>query len=282
MTEGTPDRINHAALERIIRRAAELQTSERDVAETLSPDEVLALGREVGIPGRYLQQALIEERMRVAVRTPSGLLERVAGPSVVMAQRVVQADPDAVQGTLVRWMDEHELLVVQRQQRGWVTWEPVTGFQAAVRRSTAAFGGGRKPFMLSKVDTVTGTITPLEEGYCHVALSAEVRKARTAMIAGSVAVASFGVAATGVMLALGAMTVVALAPLPGAVAMAYGVMRQHPPRIRRVQLGLERALDHLEGGGARARLTEPRPPSIVNLIADEVRKAIKSSRSGHG
>jgi hypothetical protein len=270
-------RIDHAALERIIRRAAELQTSERDVGESLSPDDVLALGREVGIPGRYLQQALVEERARVSVQDPAGWLDRVAGPATVSAQRVVQATVDRVQHTLVSWMDHQELLCVQRQQPGWVTWEPVRGFQAAIRRSTAALGGSRRPFMLSRADTVSATITPLEAGFTHVALSAEVRGARKQAIAGGTTVATIGGLSTGIMLALGAMTAVALVPLPGAALLAYGVLRQHGPRVHRVQLGLERALDHLEEGGAgRAPGSGPRGPSIMGLVADEVRRALKS------
>ena len=62
MSEGPAGRIDRTALERIIQRAAELQTAEREIGDTLTSDELLALGREVGIPVRYLQQALLEER----------------------------------------------------------------------------------------------------------------------------------------------------------------------------------------------------------------------------
>jgi hypothetical protein len=272
--EHAGQRIDHAALERIIRRAAELQTSERDVGEALTTDEVLALGREVGIPGRYLQQAMAEERTRVSVQDPAGWLDRIAGPGTVVAQRVVQASVERVQMALNRWMDEHELLCVQRQQPGWVTWEPVRGFQAAIRRSTAALGG-KRPFMLGRADTVTATITQLEAGFCHVALSAEMRGARKQAITGGTAVATIGGVSTGIMLALGAMTAVALVPLPGAIAIAYTVLRQNAPRVQRVQLGLERALDDLEQGGLGA-LPGGRGPSIMGLVADEVRKALKS------
>ncbi len=65
MSEASPARIDRAALERIIQRAAELQTAEREMGDTLTSDELIALGREVGIPGRYLQQALLEERTRL-------------------------------------------------------------------------------------------------------------------------------------------------------------------------------------------------------------------------
>jgi hypothetical protein len=59
MGESAAGGIDRAALERIIRRAAELQTSEREVAEQLTPEQVMALGQEVGITRRYLQQALL-------------------------------------------------------------------------------------------------------------------------------------------------------------------------------------------------------------------------------
>ena len=54
------DLISREALERIIQRAAELQAGERDIGDGLTKDEVLALGKDVGIPNRYLQQALLE------------------------------------------------------------------------------------------------------------------------------------------------------------------------------------------------------------------------------
>ena len=60
-----PARIDRAALERIIQRAAELQTAEREMGDSLTSDELIALGREVGIPGQYLQQAMLEERTRL-------------------------------------------------------------------------------------------------------------------------------------------------------------------------------------------------------------------------
>ncbi len=61
-----PARIDRAALDRIIQRAAELQTGEHELGDEMTEDQVLALGRDVGIPARYLQQALIEERVRGA------------------------------------------------------------------------------------------------------------------------------------------------------------------------------------------------------------------------
>ena len=53
----SPGPIDRAALDRIIRRAAELQTADRDISDQLTPDDVMTLGQEVGIPRKLVQRA---------------------------------------------------------------------------------------------------------------------------------------------------------------------------------------------------------------------------------
>jgi len=276
MPEGSVARIDRAALERIIQRAAELQTAERDTGDSLTSDELIALGREVGIPGRYLQQALLEERTRLVSLGSAGLFERVTGPGQISAQRVVRGDPDTVEAALLQWMEHNELLCVQRQQAGRITWEPLGGMQAAFRRSTAAIGRGKRPFMLSRAATVSATVVPLEPGYAHVSLIADTRKVRGEYVGAGAALAGLGMAGTATMVALGALLPVALLPLPVALGVGYGVLRRYGPAVARIQLGLERALDYLEqgAGGARHQLPD-RQSGILSLLADELRKALK-------
>jgi hypothetical protein len=275
MAEGSPARIDRTALERIIRRAAELQTAEREIGESLTSDELIAVGREVGIPARHLQQAILEERTRLGGASSPGILDRVAGPGDVSAQRVVSLDPEQAEHSLVLWMERNELLCIQRQQAGRITWEPLGGFQAAVRRSAAALGAGKRPFMLSRASTVTATFLPLEAGYSHVALVADVRKARTEHLASGTAVAGAGAASTAAMVALGALLPVALLPLPVAAGIGYAVLRRYRPTVSRVQLGLERALDSLETatGKPTQRLTQR--SGLMDLLTDELRKALQ-------
>jgi hypothetical protein len=278
MTGGVPapSRIDRAALERIIRRAAELQTAEREVGETLSSDELISLGHEVGIPVRYLQQALLEERSPLGTPRPPGIMDRVAGPGQAVAQRVVPIDADRAETALLQWMERNELFCVQRQQRGRITWEPLGGFQAAIRRSAAALGAGKHPFMLSRAATVSATILALESGYAHVSLIADARKVRNEYLASGTALAGAGAASTAAMVALGALLPVALIPLPVAMGIGYTVLRRYGPTVTRMQLGLERALDFLESGGGKAL---PRPgdrAGLMGLLTDELRKALKS------
>ena len=132
-----PARIDRAALDRIIQRAAELQTGERELGDEMTEEQVLALGRDVGIPARYLQQALIEERVRTAP-AESRWLDRTIGAATVTADRVVMGSPDLQEQLLLDWMERTEHLVVQRHQGGRITWEQMGGFQAVLRMSAAA------------------------------------------------------------------------------------------------------------------------------------------------
>jgi len=197
MSQGPAARIDRTALERVIHRAAELQSAEHDIGDTLTSDELMALGREVGIPVRYLQQALLEERTRIATPAPAGSLDRLAGPGQAVAHRVIAADSETVERTLLRWMETNELLCVQRALPGRITWEPVGGLYAAFRRSTAVLGPPSKPFILSRATTVSAIILPLEAGYSHVTLNADARAARNGYVGGSAALAGSGAAGSG-------------------------------------------------------------------------------------
>jgi hypothetical protein len=276
MTDGARPTIKRDALERIIQRAAELQTAEREIGEGLTADQVLELGREVGIPGRYLQQALLEERTRIVEAGPGGFLSRTVGPAAIAAQRVVRGEQETIEATLVRWLEKQELFSVQRHQPGRITWEPTGGFQAACRRAIGTAGGSKRPVMLAKADSITCTVLELEPGYCNVALTATARKARAESVGGGAAIASAGAVGTGVLAAVGALLPVVLVPLPLALGLGYLALRRYGPVVARIQLGLERVLDQLEHGTRAERLLPPAPPRLLDLLANEVRKALKS------
>lgn len=271
-----PQRIDRSAIERIIQRATELQTGERDISDGLTSEEVVSLGKEVGIPERYLQQAMLEERSRSLVPVaPSGMLDRVMGPGTIRAERVVRGSVEDVEQRLIGYLDNHELFTIQRQQPGRITWEPLRGMQGALRRSSAVFHGNR-PFMLSRASLVTATVIALEPGFCHVTLSAELRTSRGGLIGGALAVGSLGVASAAVLLVMSPFVWFAVAPLPLAAAAGWAILRQYYPLAERARLGLERALDHLERGEPKPSHALPsRAGGVVGAILEEVRKAIQ-------
>lgn len=272
-----PARVDRAALERILQRAAELQASEHDVGEGMTPEEVVKLGDEVGIPGRYLRQAMLEEQSRLPGQESKGILDHTVGPDQVVATRVVRGDAESAERALLEWMSKNELLNLQRQQPGRLSWERMTGVQAAMRRGMSTLEGAKARFMLSRADVVRGTITPLEAGFCHVALTAELRGTRGGYLGGMATVGGAGVVATGILTALNAFWVVAAAPIVAGAGLAYIVSRQFRPVVDRTQLGLERALDYVEGHAIKPSHQIPeRAPGLIELITTEMRKAISS------
>lgn len=278
MSEPTPDRIDRAALEKIMQRAAELQASEADVGEGLTPDEVVALGKEVGIPGRYLQQAMLEQATEIVAPAQAGLVARVVGPAELAAHRVVVGDPEEAARALVQWFDKNELLVVQRQQPGRVTFEPLRGMQAAIRRGTAVFDSTRPKHMLARADLVGATFTRLESGYCHVSLTATLRRSRGEYLGFATGGLLTGAAGAILLVSLGAMWAIAVPSLLVGGALGAYVLRRYRPVAERALLGLERALDYLERGGIKpGHQLPPSSGGLLETLAGELRKVITPS-----
>lgn len=271
----TPSRLDRAALDRVLQRAAEMQVREAEIGDSLTEREVLDLGRQVGIPARFLQQAMVEERSRLAIARPSTLLDAWVGPGEVSAQRVVQGEREGVERALLEWMAKNELMTLQRQQPGRISWERLSPMQSALRRGASVFGAPHARFMLSSAELVSATMTPLEDGYQHVMLSAHLRRMRGSHIGGLAAAASLGTAGSLVLLALGAMAAVAAAPMAAGLAIAYVVKRQYPPVVERVHLGLERVLDYVEQGAVKpAHQLPKRQQGVLELLGGEIRKAL--------
>lgn len=268
MNAPLPARIDRAAIERIIQRAAELQTHERDLSDGLAPGEIVALGKEVGIPERYLQQAMLEERTRSEPVTANSLMDKAIGVATINAQRVVRGDAATVERRLLRWISEHELLTIQRQTPDRITWEPQGGMSAAIRRSSAAIGG-HKPFMLSKASLVSAAVSQLEPGYVHVQLTAEMHGARSAVAGGMAAMATIGGATAVILSVLSPLWWLPLVPIAPFLGAGYGIKRGYPAAMERVRLGLERALDHLER--ADQQQLDPGSGGVAGLIGSVVR-----------
>lgn len=286
MNDRLPARIDRDAFDRVLKRAAELQAHGRDIGDGLSEEEVLSLGTEVGIPEAQLRQALLEERTRVSLPEQHGTLDRWVAPAAVMAERVVQGTPDTVAAALIRWFEQHEVLVVQRRTGEKITWEQTSSFAGAMKRIGWSFNANRgKPF-LDKAELVTALITQLEPGFCHVTLLASLRNNRSSYVGGGAAVTSIGAAAGVVVAVLGAPLliagVIAIPALVGGVA----VTRLFRGVNERARLGLERALDELERHPslpAQAATARPRAlgrdlGEVVLQITKEVKRAFEDKK----
>ena len=270
--------IRREALERIIQRAAELQAGERDIGEGLTEPEVLALGHDVGIPARYLRQALLEEQTRSVVTGGTGLFAWLTGPSLLTAERVVPGDRGAVERALTVWMEREESLQVKRRYPDRTTWEPRVGAFASIQR---ALGAGGKTFALARATEVGGQVTPLEPGFCHVRLVADVRGERARRLWGAALLVLWGAVLAGVLPALGALAPWAAVPTAVAWAAALAVARRHRRENERIQVGLEQVLDRVEHGEIKPE--HALPGSRVTTfarIAEEFRKAFDTPPPG--
>jgi len=266
------DLISRDALERIIQRAAELQAGERDIGEGLTTDEVVALGKDVGIPDRYLRQAMLEEQTRTTPEVATGTWSWLTGPRRLSAQRVVPGEPAAVERALTRWMDEEESLQIKRRYPDRTTWEPKAGAFASIQR---ALGKRGRRYSLASADEIAGQITQLEPGFCLVTLTADVRTRRQRRIlAGGVVLGLGSLAIAAVMVPFGALGL-----LPGVVLVpaVVAIGRVHRVDNERIQTSLEQVLDRLERNEIRETPSLPGPHPFVR-IAEEVRKAFENPR----
>ncbi|HEY7194214.1 MAG TPA: hypothetical protein VH439_10780 [Gemmatimonadales bacterium] len=266
------DLINRDALERIIKRAAELQAGEHDIGEGLTNDEVVALGKDVGIPDRYLRQAMLEEQTRTAPAVAPGTWGWLTGPRRLSAQRVVPGEPAAVERALTRWMEEEESLQVKRRYPDRTTWEPKAGAFASIQR---AIGKKGRRYSLASADEIAGQIAQLEPGFCLVTLTADVRTRRERRIlAGGVVLGLGSLAIAAVMVPFGAL---GLLPAVVLVPAVVAIGRVHRVDNDRIHTSLEQVLDRLERNEIRETPSLPGPHPLVR-IAEEVRKAFENPR----
>jgi hypothetical protein len=272
--------IRREALERIIQRAAELQAGEQDIGEGLTEPEVLALGQDVGIPSRYLRQALLEERTRPVAEARGGLVGWLLGPGRLAAQRVVSGEPAAVERALDSWMQQEELLQVKRRYPDRTSWEPKVGAFASIQR---ALGSGGRRFALARAAEVTGQVTPLESGFCHVQLFADVGNARRQRLGIAALLVGMGAAASGVLLAMAVLGLFAYVPLLVFGPAAVATLRSHRLHHEQVQIGLEQVLDRLERQEIKPGHASPGQQANPLLrIAEEIRTLINPGAPPRG
>jgi hypothetical protein len=256
-------RIDREALERIIQRAAELQAGEMDTGESMTESELLKLGADVGIDGRFLRQAMYEQSAGGA-DSERGFIARWFGPGRVFASRVVAGEKAQVEDALEEWMTEGEALTVKRRMADRTVWEQQKGFLANMKRG---FGMGGRSYHLSRALDVTVAVTPLEDGFCHVELSADVSQLRSGAVGGSLAggAALLLVGTAGEALAWGIslpLMIIAVAPVAASVAAPWLAGRMQRVRNGHMQLALEQILDRLEHGEIKPRHRDVRPSPL--------------------
>ncbi|MEP6492619.1 MAG: hypothetical protein ABJF01_08080 [bacterium] len=240
-------RLDRSALERVLARAAELQIGPNESGEEFTEEQLLDLGKEVGLPAQHLRQALAEERTRSIIpEDERGLAASIFGPSRVRAARTVSGRAADVLPAIDGWMQREELLIVKRHHADRIVWEPRRDFFVGIKRALRV--GGRD-YALSHAFEVSATVIAVDEGRVHVAVDADFRVSRSRSAQQTVGTSIFGGLATAALFAMGVTAIVAAAPVVILPAIGIGAARALQGRIvTRAQLALEQLLDRLERG----------------------------------
>ncbi len=255
-------RIDRASLERVLTRASELQAGSGETPDEFTEEQLLDLGKEVGLSPQHMRQALAEERTRSVVpEDETGMSASLFGPSRVRAERTVSGKSDDILGSIDVWMQRTELLIVKRHHTDRIVWEPRHDFLVGIKRALRV--GGRD-YALSQAFEASATVVQVDEGRVHVGLDADFRNSRRRSAESVIGSTAFGAAATASLFVMGVMTAVAVAPvvlLP--MAGIAGARALQGRVVSRAQLALEQLLDRLERGEIGRRGTDSLLGAIV-------------------
>jgi hypothetical protein len=263
--------LDRAALERVLARASELQAGTSDVSESMTEDQLIELGKEVGLSPEHVRQAIAEEQTRVAVQDP-GQASGLFGPTTAWTQRVITGVQADVLARIDRYMQKEEGLCVRRRFAERITWEASRDFLGTVKRG---FGLGGRRYALTKADETGATVVPVDASRVLVRLDASFTGARKRSITGGGALAGAGLVGGSGLVAVAATfpgSSMPIALIIGGAWAALGgagfaaVAKSQRSNVQNAQLALEQALDRLEHG------EPPRSNSLFDVLSSVINR----------
>lgn len=261
MTEGRGKSLTRREFDAVIRRAAELAASDSEGSEgALTEAEVYRIAREVGLSERHVREALTEVRLG---EPPGGFLDRVFGPAVIRAARVVPGTTRGLATMLDDFFVGTQLLQPVRRGAALLQYRPALDWASQLARA-ASFT--QRKYYVASAKSVEVRLEEVDASSVMVEFVVDPGT-RGDNIAGAgfggggaglgvgvgaaVAVISTGGAAllgAGVGLVVGAATAGGITHLVGA---------SHKKKLLEVQAEVEGLLDRLEQGES----LEPPPAS---------------------
>jgi hypothetical protein len=245
-------RLTNEQFELVIRRAAELQARAAErTEEGLSEQEVIRIGRELGLSGESLGRALAEVRGRPDGE--EGWAERLFGDAVVSASRTVPGDADEVRSSLETYLIEREWLAPVRRFPDRTLYEKARGLDVAraLTRAREALGGVRQPFVGAGFDLKTArsvevAVQQLEPGFSHVRMTADLSNTRAGFATGTLVGGGGSAVAVATVLGIAVAPAAALLGLPVLGGIWFGLRAGQQHVASRAQLHLDAILDALE------------------------------------
>lgn len=260
MADGRSRSLTRREFDAVIRRAAELASSEVESVEgSLSEAELFRIAGEVGLPEAHIRRALTEVR---SSGPDAGVLDRVFGPSSIRAARVVPGVPDVLSEEIDEFLVASQLLQSVRRTPGLLQYRPAVDWASQIAR--AASFTSRKYYVAS-AKSVEVTLERVDEKRTFVEFLVDPGT-RGEDIAGAVIGGGAAGTATGVATGLAISTAAPLVLATGVgVALGLGVWsgigfavgRGHKRKVEEVRIEVEGILDALELGDS----LEPPPSS---------------------
>lgn len=249
--------VSSEELKQIIRRAAELQfaAGEAEEGDGVSEEEVVRIGREVGLEPGAVRQAMAEVRaasLRPSLPEEDSLASRLLGSGFVRASRFVAGSTEAVRESVESELELKERLRKVRQTSGGSRWVPAEGWKSAARRSEMS---GGHAYELGTAKAIEVSVREADEDHSLVTVTADVRNQRTEQLVTWISGLGVpGLLAGGLLVAAGGFWAF-LSPLPVAALVGAGTWATVPAYRRereRLELVVEGFLDRLERAlGAR-------------------------------
>jgi len=278
MSSNLPDKpsssrsLDRAALERVLARASELQAGTGEAGESMTEEQLIELGKEVGLSPEHVRQAIAEEATRVAVQQPEGQTSGVFGPTTAWAQRVITGSQADVLSRIDRYMQNEESLTVRRRFADRVTWEARRDMVGSIKRG---FGIGGRRYALARADETGATVVPVDNGRVLVRLDATFADSRRRSVVGGGSLAGAGLVGGSGLVAVAATfpgSSMPIAMLIGGVWAAMGgagfaaIAKSYRSGVKHAQLALEQALDRLEHG------EPPRRDSLFDVLSSVINR----------
>ena len=175
--------IRRKDLPAVVRRAAELASIDDDVTEELPEEEVVRIASELGLPERYVRQALFEG---VVDEGEPSFLDRQFGTPRVVAGRAVPFDAERAKRLIEDYFVACEYLQVVRRQGNSMTFEPAVD---TVSKMARAFKRSSK-HQLAAAYGLEVSVRPLEPGWSHVRIRAVFEDNRKSQLVGGAVMGS--------------------------------------------------------------------------------------------
>lgn len=260
MSDRTGRELTRREFDAVIRRAAELSSSDPDGSEgALNEGELLRIAGEVGLSEGHVRRALAEVR---SGEVGGGPLTRFFGPATIRVSRVVEGSPESIADEIDEFLVANQLL--QRVRRGTTVLQYRPAVDWASKLARAASFSSQK-YYIASAKSVEVRLERVDEDRTLVEFLVDPGT-RGDDVAGAVIGGGFAGGTCGVM--TGAV-MVPVAPVAAAVAggvvvgtglwlvIGWFTGQHHKKKIDEVRTEVEGVLDVLERGDS----LEPPPPS---------------------